>query len=260
MSNLDVQAPQEPLFAAGDVSRLVETVREAERHVLARELHDTVIQPLVSLVISLRGSEEPLVAGGAPDDRVEIWRQLAQEALDSLRRTLAGLHTHPHAYLGLPEAIRRYLTPRLWSRGIALRLDVRAWPADLPVEYTSGLYLTIREALANVEKHSRATEVSVCLRREAGLLSVLVADNGAGFPVGSTGRPASPGDARSGFGLGFMRERVQILGGSLCVVSVPEHGTRIVIRIPGPDRAGATQRSTYLDELRPARHRTAFTH
>lgn len=208
----------------------LEEVREAERRGVARELHDSVIQPLSALVVSLESLRHQPLTPGAAEAYLGAWEELAREALDALRGALAGMHTHPHAAVGLPEALRRYVMPQARSRGVRVTLECRDWPEDLPIDVTTSLYLTVREALTNIEKHARASEVTVLLRGEAGQLAILLVDDGVGF---TPGEPAAAGYS-AGYGLGIpgMIERARLLGGQLHIVATPGSGTRIELRIP----------------------------
>lgn len=215
------------------LSRVAEDAREAERTDIARELHDTVIQPLAALLTSLESLSQRPVPAGVIEAYLSAWAELAQEAIVSLRAALAGLHNHPHAELGLPEAVHRFLVPQARSQGIRLTLESRDWVTNLPVDWTSSLYLMVREALTNVQKHARATEVTILLQADEHHLRLIIADNGVGFCPDEIGAPSM--DAlRGGFGILGMRERVQILGGSLALQSAPGIGTHVEVTVPRP--------------------------
>jgi signal transduction histidine kinase len=206
-------------------------VREAERRRIARELHDRVIQPLTALVRSLpRTDYDPPHADGAVLPPV-AWRELAQEALDGLRAALAGQDTHPHAALGLPAALRQHLIPHFQGRGLHLSLESYRWPTDLPIDWTSNLYLAVREAVTNAATHGYATQVSIILQADDYYLTITVADNGGGCwrPVSGANRRARPG---SGLGIQAMCDRVGQLGGLLQVTGAPGKGMRIEMRVP----------------------------
>lgn len=214
-----------------------ETRIQAERHALARELHDTVVQPLTSLVTSFTCLEHLPQGIGQMDVNVGLWKELAQEALDSLRRTLAGLHTHPHAELDLPETLERFLAPQLCSRGMRLAVEPHNWPADLPVEWTANLFLVVREALTNAEKHARASMVIVVLRANTEELSISVTDNGIGFSADDLVSASSQDRLGSGLGISSMQDRVRMLGGELDLITARGCGVRLDLRVPNPNNA-----------------------
>lgn len=215
--------------------RIAEEARENERADIARELHDTVIQPLAALVTSLENYALRPPPPGVTEAYVAAWRELTQEAIVALRCALGGLRSHPHAEVGLPEALHRYLVPQARAQGIRLMLESREWADDLPLDWTSSLYLLVREALTNVQKHARASEVTILLRADDTQVHIIIADNGVGFQVERVDIVMTP-DRRSGFGIVGMRERVSMLGGRLDLVSDPGQGTRIEVTVPRPSQ------------------------
>ena len=226
-------------------ARTATEARESERADIARELHDTVIQPLAALIVSLENSTLHLASPAVTEAYVGAWRELAQEAMVSLRCTLGGLRARPHAELGLPEALQRYLVPQARAQGIRLVLESCEWPDDLPIDWTSSLYLLVREALTNVQKHARATEVAILLSCDDQQVSITIADNGVGFCSEKT-QIARSDQSQTGFGLVGMRERVAMLGGQFALVTALGQGTRVEIGVPRPlDESTSIQRDEF---------------
>src|SRR5438270_351326 len=87
-------------------ARTVELARRAERQNLSRELHDTVVQPLTALAAALELLPPQPLSAEALMAHAQAWKQLVYESLDALRRTVAGLQTHPHTIQALPEALQ----------------------------------------------------------------------------------------------------------------------------------------------------------
>jgi two-component system, NarL family, sensor kinase len=112
-------------------------------------------------------------------------------------------------------------------------VTVDADECDLPEHVEIALYRIAQEALQNVVKHSGAAAASVVLRCDPGLVSLQIADDGAGFDLEAVGD-------RNGFGLNGMAERAELVGGHLDVHSRPGRGTTIEARVPGtaPPAAG----------------------
>jgi signal transduction histidine kinase len=234
MLDQDIVSPVSIMPAdRGDEASLVEAAREAERRDLARELHDTVIQPLTSLALSFETVRYQPLSEGVLEAYLGAWRELTQEAIEALRSALMGLRMHPHAKLGLLEALRHYLAPQARTCGLQIAIKCDAWPEDVPLDYTSSLYLVVREALTNTEKHAHASEVTMLLRGDAEQLCVIVADNGVGLPLGG-GEPISERHPGSGFGIGAMRERVEALGGTFVVTTSLGGGVQLEIHLPRP--------------------------
>lgn len=215
--------------------RIAAEAREEERRQIARDLHDTAMQPLMSLVMSLTLMERQAATDGIVEGYVGTWKRLAQEALDSMRSTLGGLPVRPYASVGLPDAVYSRLVLQLRNRGLQVAFECGDWPTNVPIEWTSQLYLVVREALTNIEKHASASTVTVKLAADTKQLRVIVADNGVGFRSRrqARGEQTQPG---SGFGLVSMRERVRTLGGRLTLSTAPSHGVKITVRVPrAPD-------------------------
>lgn len=249
-------------MSGGDTVRIVEEARENERADIARELHDTVIQPLAALVTSLETYAQHPLPPGVTEAYVAAWRELTQEAIAALRCALGGLRAHPHAELGLPEALIRYLVPQARAQGIRLMLESRDWADDLPLDWTSSLYLLVREALTNVRKHAHASEVTILLRADEARVYIIITDNGVGFhpeDVDGVDIVMTP-DRRNGFGIIGMRERVSLLGGRLDLVSEPGQGTRIEVTVARPLQQQPAERvSEDVAALETRHKRTAKT-
>jgi signal transduction histidine kinase len=212
------------------IGDLTQEVRKAERRGIAIELHDTVMQPLSALLLGLEGLQQSQADPDEVERELNALKALAHEAIESLRDTLAGLRTHPHAHYGLPEAVRRYLAPPLEGRGLHVNLAYGDWPGDLPLDLTTGLYLAVREALTNAERHASANQVTVLLRAHNQDLYITIIDDGVGFRPTSKRASSHTG----GMGIAGMRQRVRDLGGSMTITSVPGEGTHVDIRVPIP--------------------------
>ena len=105
-----------------------------------------------------------------------------------------------------------------------------------PAEAQIMIYRIFQECLTNISKHAGATEVSIAVRENDGLISLVIEDNGAGFdPAQASARRASG----RGLGLAALDERARMLGGTLEIWSQPESGTRITCVIPVDQRRRA---------------------
>ena len=101
-------------------------------------------------------------------------------------------------------------------------------PVVLPTRQQVQVLRVVQEALTNVRKHSGATAAVVTVRDDGVQCSVVISDDGHGFDLGSL----PPG--REGFGLHSMRERMELLGGTLTLDSSPGRGTRVIATVPSP--------------------------
>jgi two-component system nitrate/nitrite sensor histidine kinase NarX len=216
-------------------ARLHETEEQmtilSERDRIARELHDSLAQVLGQIHLVLRGLEARTDGAAISTDLAEL-ADVADEAYRDVRETILGLRESIPSDGGLEAALRAYLAKYSRQTGIATHLDCDGMAGrSLSPKAEVQLLRVVQEALTNVRKHARATEVRVELGERDGTPVLSVADDGAGFDPSSVG-PSMTG----GFGLRSMRERVELLGGTLDVHTAPGSGTRIVatLRPEGP--------------------------
>jgi NarL family two-component system sensor histidine kinase LiaS len=226
---------------AEQVADAVRAATVAERHRLARELHDSVTQTLMSLhfaaeAVANRWDTEPTQAR----EVLEIVRHLATCATTELRAVLLNLNDAVLEQKGLVAALEAYSAVVRQCSGLQVGVCVdgeagsgaRGWPyglgARLPQAHEEALYRLGQEALANVVKHARATRATVTLvcQRTEWTVCLSVEDDGVGF--------GAPARAFS-YGLAGMRERVGALGGRLYLDNRPAGGARVVAELPLPD-------------------------
>ncbi|MFG1701619.1 sensor histidine kinase [Nonomuraea sp. M3C6] len=124
----------------------------------------------------------------------------------------------------LAEALESYLAE--WSERTGIEVETWALPAtDVPSNVSGGVMAAMREALSNVEKHSRARTVSIAVTVGKSGLRMTVSDNGQGFPATGAGR-----------GIARMRAAFAEIGGSLSVNSVLGEGTTVTGVVPAKRR------------------------
>ncbi|MBS1886404.1 MAG: GAF domain-containing sensor histidine kinase [Actinobacteria bacterium] len=207
---------------AGRLQQQVE-VAEDERRRWAQELHDGVLQSLAAVRITLAAS---LQTGG--EDRAERIERAAEatvagleDQITELSRLINDLRPATLERLGLAAALEA-LAEESGNRGdfevaCAIQLD-----AELTSDEERGVYRLVQEALTNVAKHAGAGGAEVRVSADDGGVQVEVGDDGAGFdPALGPGR-----------GLLGMRERVELLGGTIEVDSRPGAGTTIRATLP----------------------------
>jgi signal transduction histidine kinase len=207
---------------------------EQERAHWARELHDETLQNLAALRLGL--------AAHLHDSSLEAVIEAVREAVAELEgeiRTLRALVTdlRPAALddLGAQAAIED-LAERALSRGLEVDLVIdlayeQGRKPDRPVtEVETTMYRIVQEALNNATKHGGARRAHVEVVEDSSTVRVTVRDNGSGFdPIANT----------DGFGLIGMRERVELLEGTLEVESAPGQGATINATFPARYRRGA---------------------
>jgi PAS domain S-box-containing protein len=215
-----------------DRSRLLKRTNaaiEAERNRIARDLHDGPIQGVSAATLSLEAARLMVDSGAmerARDILGTITSELSEEATN-MRRIMSDLRPPVLEERGLIPALRD-LCSRL-QREMRVHVVVDAVPdSDVPNDVETLAYRVVQEALSNIGKHARATEVMVRVRTSSGMLQVEVEDDGCGF---------EPADAREFLakgkvGLASMRERTELAGGSFIVRSRLDGGTTVMAVLP----------------------------
>lgn len=212
--------------ALRSVSGRLINAHEQDRMRLARELHDDVAQRLALLAVEL--DSLPQLLGQAPDDgwaRVRLLSSSAKELASDLHRFVHDLHPARLEQLGLEAAIRGFCQDLSDAHRIAIQVDIRALPRELPQRVSLCLYRVIQEALQNVVKHSGVPSALVQLVASKDDIRLSVVDRGVGFDTHAAHEQAS-------LGLVSMRERVRLVHGQLTVQSMKGRGTTIDVRIP----------------------------
>jgi len=215
--------------------------QEAERRRLALDLHDQTGQSLTALalhaeVIARGLAGEPGEAAARARRQAERLGALAERTLAEVQAIARRLRPAVLDDLGLPAALR-WLAEDAGARpGIAVAVRVRGTLDEegsrLPEEMETALFRIAQEGITNAARHGRATRVRAALRATASAVTLTIADDGRGFDAGA--RAGEPG-ASGGMGLGGMRERARLLGGTLAVRSWPGRGCAVRAWIPlGP--------------------------
>lgn len=208
---------------AGQAEELA-TARERNR--LARELHDSVAQTLYGLTLQSEAASRKLSDGelGTVADRLIEIRQGALQSLQETRLLIYELRPPILEEVGLVAALRGRLDAVEARSGLSVHFDAGGID-KLPESLEMGLYGIAREALNNVLKHARASQVRVGLTQEGGKILLEVADDGVGF------EPAARG-VGSGLGLQSMLERAEQIGGKLEIQSAPGNGVSVRVQVP----------------------------
>ncbi len=202
---------------------------EESRKRISRELHDEAGQALTALKLSLEliGRELPVKATALRQNFAEAIA-LTESTKEQIRLLARGLRPPALDTLGLNRTLEAFCRDFAKQSRLAVRYKGTEVPGLLDATDIC-LYRTLQEALTNVVKHAQATKVEVKLAVANHAVRLLVADNGRG----RTQELDKPRDEElSGIGLLGMRERLELLGGRLEVVSEPGHGLRLVAQLP----------------------------
>lgn len=219
-ANLALQAAQRRLL----------TEREQERKHVARELHDLVIQDLLSTNYELEELEEDQTISPTLKNELTDVRQGIRGLVDDLRRICGDLRPPTIDSLGLGAALQSYT--HAWTERTGIPLALNAGQGRLPEAIELSVFRIVQEALSNIRKHAQADAVKISLKHPSPrMLKLTIADNGKGLPDGFD---LSVNSNAGHFGLLGISERVALLGGRLSFKNQPSGGLLIQVEIPHP--------------------------
>ena len=208
------------------MTRLV-FAQEGERRRIARELHDQLGQHLTALRLTLETLKTQAADRTEFRIQIETLQELAQQLDQDISFRVWELRPVAVEDVGLRAALTNFV--HNWSKHFGIRVRVHARGSTderLSAEVETTLYRLAQEALNNVAKHARATQVDVVLEGNSGFLSLIIEDNGTGFNL-SDGETIG-----EGLGLMGMRERTALVGADLQIESVRGRGTTVIVRTP----------------------------
>jgi signal transduction histidine kinase len=218
-------------LALQEANRRLMTEREVERKALARELHDQVIQDLLSFNYQLEDTENEISDQTLREELANI-RDGIRNVVSSLRETCSDLRPPTIDSHGLSAAIRSLVHQWAKQSGVQVDLDIDPALGRLPEPIELSVFRIVQEGLRNVRKHAHATIVSLVLTRTPNAsLVVRLSDNGKGIV-----KPVNLGmlSEEKHFGLVGISERVSLLGGNMRIDSSASGGMELFIEIPSP--------------------------
>ena len=211
------------------LTRQIIVVQEEERKQISRELHDEVVQTLVGINVELAALTQETSAGlHHLKAKIARTQRLVENSVNAVHRFARELRPAVLDDLGLIPALHTYCKSLAARKKLRIRLTT---PEDLPgLDNTKQtvLFRVAQEALANVARHARATRVNLRITEIPGAVRIEVQDNGKSFRVRAA---LAPGKNKR-LGLVGMRERVEMVGGSLTLTSSPGRGTLVRAEIP----------------------------
>jgi signal transduction histidine kinase len=196
----------------------------AERQRLARDMHDVLAHSLSGLLLQLEGARLLALAGPA-DERlagtIDRAHELAKNGLDEARRAIGMLRDDD---LPGPDRLAALTAAFQADAGVPARFSSSGTPRELASAVRLALYRVTQEALTNVRKHARPEHVEVRLDYLPDQVSLAVEDVGVPAAV-------LPGGSEDGYGLTGMRERAELLGGTLDA-GPTNTGFRVLLKVP----------------------------
>ncbi|MFQ5854333.1 MAG: PAS domain S-box protein [Anaerolineae bacterium] len=202
-----------------------------ERERLARELHDSLGQILGYVNTQTQAARELLSRdqAAAADTHLRRLAEVAQDAHADVREYILSLQASALTEQGFLPALEEYLQRFSQNNGIQTELIASDELADVAFgpNVEAQLMRIVQEALTNVRKHARAQHVWITFEVDSGQAQVSIEDDGHGFDPARM----SPEDGPH-FGLRIMQERAEEFGGSIQVQSMPDQGTKVVVKVP----------------------------
>jgi len=221
-----------------DLASHLQVVREEERALIAREIHDELAQALTALKMDVHWLRNRL-----PEekqsliDKTNVMSKLIDRTVQSVRRIYAELRPGLLDDFGLSAAIE-------WEAGeFSKRTDIECEILSdskdmvLPQGLSTAIFRIFQETLTNITRHANATKIQIILTKTTDRLEMRVSDNGKGIEDQEILEPKS-------FGIIGMRERVHYLGGSLSI-SGNSNGTTVEVTIPIDPKGDVDDKDTH---------------
>ncbi|HEX6386957.1 MAG TPA: GAF domain-containing sensor histidine kinase [Anaerolineae bacterium] len=197
-----------------------------ERSRIGMDLHDGVIQSIYAVGLTLESTRLALPAAAAEAD------QLLGHAIEALNHTIQDIRNfildlRPHHFRGdlsegLARLVREFQANTMVNTSLSAPAEV---VSGLPTSVARAIFLTTQEALANIARHARASQVSIDVEREGLNVVLTLSDDGRGFN-------AAERDQTVGHGLANMQARAKELNGSFEIHSAPDQGTTVRLTLP----------------------------
>ena len=210
------------------LSKRLVNLLEKDRCQTARELHDHIGQNLISLKMQIEMIHNQLnTTHPELQSLMKNAKDKAIQVISDLRNLAHGLKPEMLNNLGLIPSLRSLFDEIKRSTGIEIHFFTKGVPKRFNPENELALYRITQEAINNIIKHARATEVFISLIKKEKPLSLSVEDNGVGFEVDHAMKVG-----KGALGLLIMQERAEQLGGKLSMESRLGKGTHILVEIP----------------------------
>jgi len=218
------------LYSVYLVRRSRSRAGEVERAHVARELHDTAIQSLISIEMQIdvlrRQTPEALAIASELERIQQLLRQVVQE-LRELMQTMRPVDISPQQFLDfIAQLVERFRR----DTGVAVQFVSDLAEVTLPATTCRELARVVQEGLVNIRKHSGAHSALVRFGAQNGLWRLVIDDDGRGFPFAGRFTLAELDEYRRGPTV--IKERVRAVGGDMVIESTPGHGSRLEITIP----------------------------
>ncbi len=224
------QQVQEREALKGDLLRRSVQVQEEERKRISRELHDGIGQIFTALALGLSGVEETMPRD--PDlarKQIGNLKEMSIRAITEMRQLVSDLRPPQLDDLGLVPALHWLAAEWRERLQLDVRVQVNGDRRRLTPELETILFRITQEGLTNIAKHARAKHATIRLAFDAGLVKLVIEDDGVGMTPEQINRRLP---RYLGWGLAGIRERAALVGGQVHIDSAPGQGTRLSVHIP----------------------------
>jgi signal transduction histidine kinase/ligand-binding sensor domain-containing protein len=231
------------MLAARFRSEMLARVQERTR--ISRDLHDTLLQSVQGLVLSVGALAQKTPADDPMRGRVESALERAEDAIREGRERITLLRDPQALTTDLVECLQRHAMALAAQQGVAFELLHPSTPRPLQQQTCDEVLGIGREALTNAMLHAEARRVTLELQYGDAALSLRVQDDGRGLPE-AVNEAGERGEREGHWGLRGMRERAALIHASLHIQSPPQGGTLVELQVPA--------HSAYEPETGTARH------
>jgi len=211
------------------LTRQIIMAQEDERREISRELHDEVVQTLVGINVELTSLGEGASVGlHTLKEKIARTQRLVEKSVKAVHRFARELRPAVLDDLGLIPALHAYSKSLAERKKLKIQMTAFGGVEALGTAKRTVLFRVAQEALTNVARHAHATQVRMSITEISGAIRMEINDNGKSFHVTKT----LAANTNKRLGLLGMKERVEMVGGSLAIESKPGQGTTVRAEIP----------------------------
>ena len=205
--------------------------QEEERRRIARDMHDGPAQSMANIVVKAELCEKLMdIDEKRSREELKDLKTIAKNTLDDIRKTIYNLRPMSLDDLGLIPTLERYIynfNEEFWTN---TELNIIGEIYELKPAIEVAVFRIIQESLNNIAKHSNANNAIVSIEFLPKKLNISITDDGVGFDVQKIAETSDYNNG--GFGLISIRERVELLEGTLNIKTAPGFGTKLIISLP----------------------------
>jgi len=213
------------------LSKEVIRAQEEERARISREIHDGIGQALTAITFNLELLDNADIQNDDFTARVKDCKKLVERTMDDVHRFANQLRPAIIDDLGLVTAFKSDARKYKDRTGVDIQINSCGKLDSISEELKIALYRIFQESLTNIAKHAQASKVRINIEYQGNMLYYCIEDNGKGFNADKVLKNSAP----EGLGLKGIRERLELIGGHMELISKPQEGTKLSISIPYVD-------------------------